>query len=121
MKFLVLALLTLVPSLAHAETVPTRISYLNCTGYQPGVGSVTFIYTGKDFNITEVSAFGVPFSQQAEVVSVQALSSNKLVFNLRGRVLGIDYKLVVNSAGESRAYSGENSMQVVCAGDIRGL
>jgi hypothetical protein len=64
--FLSLALFASVfASTAQAETVPARIKYLNCYGYQLGVGSVAFVYTGGDFNVTEVSAFGVPCRSRA--------------------------------------------------------
>jgi hypothetical protein len=91
-----------------ANAAPTvRISNLNCSGAEIGVGGGTVTYTGSGlFNLTEYSAIGMPFSQQAKIMNV-SVDEKKMSILLQGLTTGIAYKLDLYSG----TYRGQMTTQ----------
>lgn len=106
-----------------AQAFPAEIKSLRCSAASGGLGATSVMLVGSVggktyLNITNVNRFGLPFTQQAEVLDV-SLVGNSLVIDLytvltHGR-LRLSLENGTNLGSLSATRSGSDAVPMTCA------
>lgn len=111
-----------------AQASPAQIKALSCSSIEGTLGltkvSLVGTYLGRAYlNITNVNQFGVPFTQQAEIINT-TLAGGNLVLGLRTVVTRGDLRLVLDSGtnhGRLSAVAGGSAIEMTCSADVQTL
>lgn len=117
--FLVFALMLSVQS--QAQSFRAGIKYLMCRSL-----NTTVMFTGNwgpdaYFNVTQVNAFGFPFTQQARVLDVSTRSERNLQFHLQTMLTNAELYLTIvtgSSDGYLQFNDGTPLVTMQCSSEI---